>query len=71
MNPRIREIAIKSQLVYDDNGELLTCWMSHVDLSEVLEKFAESIVMECMRLSVIQSDASYVSNYIAKHFGVE
>ena len=49
MNERIKELAIKSQLVYDDNGKLLTGWMSHVDLSEELTKFAELIVRECIR----------------------
>jgi hypothetical protein len=38
---------------------------------EQILKFTELIIRECMLLSVIQSEASYVSNYIAKHFGIK
>ena len=47
MNERIRELAEQSMLVYRDGDILLTGWMSHVDLSEYIEKFAELIVREC------------------------
>jgi len=61
MNERIRELA-----------EQADCMIDKLGYGEGnLEKFAELIVKECMRLSVIQSDASYVSNYIAEHFGVK
>jgi hypothetical protein len=49
-----------------DNGQVSYLWED-----AFRKKFAELIVRECMLLSIYQSEASYVSNYIAKHFGVE
>ena len=38
---------------------------------EQILKFAELLIRECMLLSILQSEAGYVSNYIAKHFGIK
>ena len=38
---------------------------------EQILKFSELLIRECMLLSVIQSEGLYVSNYIAKHFGID
>jgi len=48
MNERITELVIASQLVYKCNGELITGWMSHVDLTEYLDAFAKLLMEECI-----------------------
>jgi hypothetical protein len=70
MNERIKQLAIKSQLVYDDNGKLLTGWMSHVDLSEELTKFAELIVFECVKAVMDGTkEGDHYAQRIEQHFG--
>lgn len=71
MNPRIKELAIASQLVYDDNEKLLTGWMSHVDLSEELTKFAELIIKDCMGLVYDGEPNWRLIDQIKEHFGVK
>ena len=44
----IKKIAIESQLAFEEDGKLLSAWMSHVDLTEYLEVFAKRIAKECM-----------------------
>ena len=81
MNERIIELAEQSMLVYKDGDTLLTGWMSHIDLSEYIEKFAELIVKECARV-IDRGDGEMSSmaetiwcnvcrDDILKHFGVE
>jgi hypothetical protein len=48
MNEQIKKLAVASQLVHEDQGRLLTGWLEHVDLTEYLAAFAESIVQECI-----------------------
>jgi hypothetical protein len=77
MNERIRELAIESQLVYEDSGRLLTAWLEHVDLSDEVKKFAELIVKECAGIySKIDNGNAHLGTEdyleaLQKHFGVE
>lgn len=74
MNERIRELAIASQLVYDADGQLLTGWMDHIDLTEYLEKYAELIVKECCDKFIDMQHKFHPSicvYEIKQHFGVE
>jgi len=82
MNERIKQLAIASQLVYNDGDQLLTGWMDHVDLTEYLEEYAKLIVLECC--SVIEKEGlNLVPGFlvrltvhteidlIKKHFGIK
>jgi hypothetical protein len=72
MNERIKELAIESQLVYENDGQLLTNWMTCADLSDELKKFAELIVRECAsRCEMSPYPHPNYSVAIKKHFGVE
>ena len=71
MNERIRELAEQSMLVYRDGDTLLTGWMSHIDLSEYIEKFAELLIKECAEVAEDYDGAHYVGTAIKQHFGVE
>ena len=71
MNERIRELAEQSMLVYRDGDTLLTGWMSHIDLSEYIEKFAELLIKECAEVAEDYDGAHYVGTTIKQHFGVE
>ena len=81
MNERIKELAVASQLVYEEDGKLISTWEHYVDLSEELEKFAELIVRECARVidrgdgeMSSQAETSWCNvcrDDILKHFGVE
>lgn len=53
MNNRIKELAIKSGIVYESEGELLSSYNECTDLSAVLVKFAESLILEAC-IEVIQ-----------------
>jgi len=70
MNPRIRELAEQAGITTNLDTDFFekdpNKWVDYYS-----EKFAELIIRECMLLSVIQSEGLYVSNYIAKHFGIE
>jgi hypothetical protein len=70
MNPRIRELAEQAGITTNLDTDFFekdpNKWVDYYS-----EKFAELIIRECMMLSVIQSEGLYVSNYIAKHFGIE
>jgi len=70
MNPRIRELAEQAGITTNLDTDFFekdpNKWVDYYS-----EKFAELIIRECMMLSVLQSEASYVSNYIAKHFGLD
>ena len=70
MNERIRELAEQSMLVYRDGDTLLTGWMSHIDLSEYIEKFAELLIKECAEVAEDYDGAHYVGTAIKQHFGV-
>ena len=50
MNEKIRELALRSQLisVNDLNGDLVSSYQEDVDLSEELEAFANMIIKECV-----------------------
>ena len=79
MNERIKELAIESKLIAPEyNG------FDHTRLSISQQKFAELIVLECMRMcevtemsfvthdcDVEASGAITVRQFIAEHFGVE
>ena len=71
MNERIKEFAVASQLVYEEDGKLISAWEHYVDLSEELEKFAELIVRECAEVAEDYDGAHYVGTAIKQHFGVE
>ena len=68
MNERIIELAEQSMLVYKDGDKLLTGWMSYVDLSEYIEKFAELIVRECADVAFLEANSRKT---VLQHFGVE
>ena len=74
MNDRIRELAITSQLVYGtDDGQLLTGWMDHVDLTEYLEEYAKLIVQECADIAnagIDPAESHLIGDDILKHFGI-
>jgi hypothetical protein len=69
MNERIKELAGQAKFMAEEsiNKQI----SANAELNAFAEKFAELIIRECMLLSIYQSEASYVSNYIAKHFEVE
>jgi hypothetical protein len=73
MNERIRELAIESQLVYEDSGRLLTGWLEHVDLSDEVKKFAELIVGKCAEYAEHAKgiDVDYQKYFKELLFGVE
>ena len=82
MNEKIKELAIKSWLVSEHKGKLLSCYREDVDLTKYLEDFAELIVAECAKLTLtfnynlqslndkeIRSHANRVSDYVKDHMG--
>ena len=71
MNERIKEFAVASQLVYEEDGKLISAWEHYVDLSEELEKFAELIIRACAEVAEDYDGAHYVGTAIKQHFGVE
>ena len=81
MNERIKELAEQSMLVYRDGDILLTGWMSHIDLSEYIEKFAELIVTECLSIvddaerggsnEIWDNAVKFIRRDLKEHFGVE
>jgi hypothetical protein len=67
MNERIKELSAQAWQYADNNsrdGDGTHGWLYR-------DKFAELLIRECMLLSILQSEAGYVSNYIAKHFGLD
>ena len=71
MNERIKELAVASQLVYEEDGKLISTWEHYVDLSEELEKFAELIIRACAEVAEDYDGAHYVGTTIKQHFGVK
>ena len=71
MNERIRELAEQSMLVYRDGDTLLTGWMSHIDLSEYIEKFAELIVEECIEAHADYYGVGIIGDVLKEHFGIK
>ena len=75
MNEKIRELAIKSWLVSEHKGKLLSCYREDVDLTKYLEDFAELLVQECgVALSPMLRDQisrGKAFELIKKHFGVK
>lgn len=76
MNNRIKELALKSGIVYESGGELLSSYTEYTDLSEVLKKFAESLIVEACS-EIIQpyhsrwpEDCDLVTK-VKKYFGVK
>ena len=68
MNEKIRELAIKSWLVSEHKGKLLSCYREDVDLTKYLEDFTELIVKESIDwLAMNEEDAKA----LREHFGVE
>jgi len=64
MNPRIKELAAKSNFGHMENGEVV--------YDHRLEKFAELIVKECADIATMnqfQWDSS--GEYLLKHFGIK
>ena len=86
MNPRIQELAISSG-IYDslcDPYDSHNTGNAHGSVMDDLEKFAELIVGECMRMCDVAqmgylthglekeaSGAISVKHYIEEHFGVD
>ena len=84
MNERIKQLVLQSQLVYETtDGKVYNSWEDYVDLTEYVEKFAELIIEECLRMcdcaeaSLLEhsypreSDgAASVKIFIKEHFGV-
>ena len=86
MNERIKELAEQAKLKTElwNNPEPFVIYKEDVNYPGGLEKFAELIVRECMRMcdcadvSLLEhnrpqeaSGASSVKQFIAEHFGVE
>ena len=80
MNPRIKELyeqahERKPVIVVDpQTGNPIQAGWANKPMYGIEfnpEKFAELLIRECMLLSILQSEGLYVSNYIAKHFGIE
>jgi hypothetical protein len=69
MNERIKELEKQAEVDVETFGEGFSGPYMVKRVS--LEKFAELLIRECMLLSILQSEAGYVSNYIAKHFGLD
>ena len=68
MNEKIKELAIKSWLVSEHKGKLLSCYREDVDLTKYLEEFAELLIEEA--LCVV--DMPLIErNEIRKHFGIK
>lgn len=70
MNERIKELAIKSWLVSEHKGKLLSCYREDVDLTKYLEKFAELIVRECGAVA-LNIGCGDIEDELLRHFGVE
>ncbi len=78
MNERIKYLAIKSGLDFDGYGyPIWGCLAGEDEKKEFLEKFAMSIVREC--LAQVRDEVQYISdwdkaeqviNAVKKHFGV-
>jgi len=74
MNEKIKELAIKSWLVSEHKGKLLSCYREDVDLTKYLEEFAELIVRECAEVVKNQYSedwGKWSNRMIEEHFGVE
>ena len=86
MNERIKEFAEQAGMVRGGyaNGTDIMTWRESFDNPGSLQKFAELIVLECMRMcevtemsfvthdcDVEASGAITVKQFIAEHFGVE
>ena len=74
MNEKIRELAIKSWLVSEHKGKLLSCYREDVDLTKYLEEFAELIVRECAEVVSNQYSedwGKWSNKMILEHFGVK
>ena len=72
MNERIKELAVASELVCNDNGKLLTGWLEQVDLTEYVEKFAELIVRECLyNMENCDGDLDFAIWKTKQDFGVK
>jgi len=75
MNEKIKELAIKSWLVSEHKGKLLSCYREDVDLTKYLEEFAELIVQECAEwIKNTDSDPDIGeedARALLEHFGVE
>jgi hypothetical protein len=72
MNEKIKELAIKSWLVSEHKGKLLSCYREDVDLTKYLEDFAELIVKET--LQVARAGIAYgdgMEDAVYKYFGVK
>jgi len=74
MNEKIKELAIKSWLVSEHKGKLLSCYREDVDLTKYLEEFAELIVKECAEVVSNQYSedwGKWSNKMILEHFGVK
>ena len=74
MNEKIKELAIKSWLVSEHKGKLLSCYREDVDLTKYLEEFAELIVKECAEVVSNQYSedwGKWSNRMILEHFGVK
>jgi len=74
MNEKIKELAIKSWLVSEHKGKLLSCYREDVDLTKYLEEFAELIVRECAEVVSNQYSedwGKWSNKMILEHFGVK
>lgn len=66
MNERIRELAKESGYVYHVGGTVPYFEFSN----NQLEKFAQLILFECVKIAVFRGDAT-TGRAIKEHFGVE
>jgi len=75
MNEKIKELAIKSWLVSEHKGKLLSCYREDVDLTKYLEEFAELIIKECAEwIKNTDSDPDIGeedARALLEHFGVK
>lgn len=81
MNELIKQLAIKSGLACEDNGELVSPYVQPCDLSDDIEDFAKLIVRECAEFvkqrADFQSDLGIktmlkiTGQQVKEHFGVE
>ena len=76
MNERIKLLAEQAGFGLRRDGEIYTCRLEHLPITEYLAKFAELIVKECMSLVSepgpdMNDTERGILAQIKEHFGVE
>ena len=78
MNERIRQLALQAKFYSFAAGELQSPFRDEEDISDLLEKFAQLIVRECIAQCEKNKDHEWLGSgsklsafNIKEHFGVE